>query len=125
MANLSKKEASSSVHYKKKRCEYDMKLLYAAPKGEASPLPKEPAVKHFTISKYSELYEVRARSKIMIRVTFTILKNGDILFLIPFVKRQPRDTMQALDSSLKLLAQIKNGTGSVSEFVYKSEWSDL
>ena len=79
------------------------------------PLPREPTVKHFTIAKYSGLYELRSKSKIMIRLIFTILEDGNILFLTPFVKKHKRNTMQALETSLKLLAQIDNGTCSVKE----------
>ena len=79
------------------------------------PLPREPLVKHFTIEKYSRLYELRAKSKVMVRIIFTILDNDDILFLTPFIKKHKRNTMQALDSSLKLLAQVNNGTCPVKE----------
>ena len=80
-----------------------------------TPLPCEPLVKHFSISKYSTLYELRARSTVMVRIIFTIREDGSILFLTPFVKKHSRNTMQALDASLKLLAQINNGTCSVQE----------
>ena len=79
------------------------------------PLPREPIVKHFTISKYNQLYELRSKSKIMVRIIFTISDNDDILFLTPFVKRHKRNTMTALDSSLKLLAHVGDGTYSVKE----------
>ena len=119
-----------------------MKLFYVAPEGESPPLlafldalepklrrklmgqfllllqpplPREPHVKHFTIARYSALYELRARSKVMVRIVFTIMDDGSILFLTPFIKRHSRNTMQALDASLKLLSQINGGTGSVKE----------
>jgi len=79
------------------------------------PLPGEPAVKHFTLEKYSRLYELRARSQIMVRIIFTLQDDGSILFLVPFVKTHTRNTMQALDSSLKLLKQIQTGDCLVSE----------
>ena len=79
------------------------------------PLPTEPTVKHFTIEKYSKLYELRARCQIMVRIIFTIRGDGSILFLVPFVKKHARNTMQALDSSLKLLKQIHFGDCLVSE----------
>ena len=81
------------------------------------PLPREPLVKHFTIEKYDRLYELRAKSKVMVRIIFTILDNGDILLLTPFIKKHKRNTMQALDSSLKLLAQVNNGIYSVKELI--------
>lgn len=45
---------------------------------------REPYVKHFGIERYQRLYELRAKSKNMIRITFTLTENGDILFLVPF-----------------------------------------
>jgi len=83
------------------------------------PLPREPTVKHFTIEKYRGLYELRARSKIMVRIIFTLQDDGSILFLTPFVKKDKRNTMQALDASLKLLAQIENGIYSTPEIPIK------
>lgn len=119
-----------------------MKVYYAAPAASPSPFLKflgtldhklrrklmtqlillittpnlgEPHVKHFTISKYSSLFELRTRSKIMVRIIFTIREDGDILLLEPFVKRHKRNTMQALDASLKLLRQIDSGNCSIQE----------
>jgi mRNA-degrading endonuclease RelE of RelBE toxin-antitoxin system len=79
------------------------------------PLPTEPTVKHFTIEKYGKLYELRARSQVMVRIIFTIQSDGSILFLAPFIKKHTRNTMQALDSSLKMLAQIQSGACGVKE----------
>jgi len=79
------------------------------------PLPTEPTVKHFTIEKYGKLYELRARSQVMVRIIFTIQSDGSILFLTPFIKKHTRNTMQALDSSLKMLAQIQSGACGVKE----------
>lgn len=67
---------------------------------------KEPHFKHFVLEKYSHLYEVREKGKILVRVIFTI-QDGDIILLEPFVKRQPRDTMKALEHSLRILADIR------------------
>jgi hypothetical protein len=69
----------------------------------------EPHVKHFTIAKYSLLYELRARSRIMVRIIFTVRRNNDIILLEPFVKRHRRNTVQALESSLRLLGEINTG----------------
>ena len=82
----------------------------------------EPHVKHFTISKYSNLFELRTRSKIMVRIIFTFCQNGDILLLEPFVKRHKRNTMQALDSSLRLLQQLDTGNLSLREFAIQENW---
>lgn len=57
---------------------------------------KEPHYKHFSIEKYRDFYELREKNRIVIRVIFTMLPNGEILLLHAFQKRQPRDTMRAL-----------------------------
>ena len=46
------------------------------------PLPREPTVKHFTIEKYSRLYELRAKSKVMVRIIFTMHDNNILLCVI-------------------------------------------
>ena len=81
---------------------------------------REPYVKHFGIERYRALYELRAKSRNLVRITFTLRENGDLLFLIPFIKRHRRDTMQALDASLRLLSQCKDGSCSVQELSIKS-----
>ena len=67
---------------------------------------KEPHIKHFVIERYGQLYELREKNKILVRIIFTIC-DGDILLLTPFVKRQKRDTMQALEASLNMLADVR------------------
>jgi len=86
------------------------------------PLPCEPHVKHFSIEKYNHLYELRTKSKIMIRIIFTIQNDKSILLLTPFIKKHKRNTMQALDSSLKLLAQVNDGTCAAKELRINSNW---
>ncbi len=82
---------------------------------------KEPYVKHFGIERYRALYELRAKSKNMIRITFTLTEEGDILFLVPFIKRRQRDTMQALEHSLRLLAQLRDHPDWAVEYIVKEE----
>lgn len=53
---------------------------------------REPYVKHFTLERYSSLYELRAKSKTLVRIIFTMTPDGDVLFLTPFVKQHRRDT---------------------------------
>lgn len=67
---------------------------------------REPHIKHFSIEKYSRFFEVREKSKILVRVIFTV-HGEDILLLAPFVKRQKRDTMRALEQSVRMLADIR------------------
>ena len=76
---------------------------------EMSPALGEPHVKHFTIAKYARLYELRTRSGIMVRIVYAIRSDGNIVLLVPFVKRHRRNTAQALESSLKLLDKIDAG----------------
>lgn len=54
---------------------------------------REPYVKHFTLERYSSLYELRAKSKTLVRIIFTMTPDGDVLFLTPFVKQHRRDTI--------------------------------
>ena len=79
------------------------------------PLPTEPTVKHLAIEKHSKLYELRARSVVMVRITFTIQRDGSILFLVPFIKRHTRNTVQALDASLNVLKQVSSGLCGIHE----------
>lgn len=72
-------------------------------------------VKHFTLERYSSLYELRAKSKTLVRIIFTMTPDGDVLFLTPFVKQHRRDTMQALESSLSLLDRMRDGSCSYQE----------
>lgn len=67
---------------------------------------KEPHYKHFVLEKYGQFYELREKYRILVRIIFTV-QDGDILLLTPFIKRQSRDTMKALEQSLKMLANIR------------------
>lgn len=67
---------------------------------------KEPHYKHFSLERYRDLYELREKNKVLVRIIFTI-RDGDIILLTPFIKRQPRDTMKALEQSLRMLADIR------------------
>lgn len=67
----------------------------------------EPHIKHFTIERYKELYELRIKAAgTMVRVIF-YEHNGDILLLYAFYKRDKRDTQKALEAALKLLYSYK------------------
>ena len=67
---------------------------------------KEPHFKHFALERYSEFYEMREKKKILVRVVFTFC-GEDILLLAPFVKRETRDTMRALERSISMLADVQ------------------
>ncbi len=81
---------------------------------------KEPHFKHFVLEKYSLLYELREKNKVLVRIIFTI-QDGDIILLAPFIKRQPRDTMKALEQSLRMLTEIRERPESAVSFELKKE----
>ena len=85
----------------------------------------EPHVKHFTISKYARFYELRTRSKQMVRIIFTLLPDGSALLLEPFIKRHQRNTMQALEASLATLRQIEAGEICVRELGLHRLWEEV
>ncbi len=82
---------------------------------------KEPHYKHFSIEKYRSLYELREKGRIVVRIIFTVCPNGDYLLLHAFVKRQKRDMMQALEHSLRLLAQFRDHPDWAVEYTVKEE----
>ena len=82
---------------------------------------KEPHYKHFSIEKYRSLYELREKGRVVVRIIFTICPNGDYLLLHAFVKRQKRDMMQALEHSLRLLAQLRDHPDWAVEYTVKEE----
>ena len=81
----------------------------------------EPQVKHFSIERYKMLYEYRERIRILVRIIFTLDKDGNIIILHPFVKRHDRNTMQALESSIRALGKIDENPDSLVEFQWKEE----
>ena len=82
---------------------------------------KEPHYKHFSIEKYRDFYELREKNRIVTRVIFTVRPDGEILLLHAFQKRQPRDTMQALERSLKLLTLFRDHPEHAVEYTVKEE----
>lgn len=81
---------------------------------------KEPHFKHFVLEKYSQLYELREKNKVLVRIIFTI-QDEDIILLAPCIKRQPRDAMRALDHSLRMLADIREHPECAVEFNLKED----
>lgn len=82
---------------------------------------KEPHYKHFSIEKYQALYEVREKGRVVVRIIFTPCPDGGYLLLHAFVKRQKRDMMQALEHSLRLLAQLREYPDYAVEYIVKEE----
>ena len=82
---------------------------------------REPHFKHFTLERYRDLYELRAWGKVLVRVIFTIRPNGEVILLHGFIKRQSRDTMQALEQSLNILARLRERPELAMEYIVKEE----
>ena len=70
---------------------------------------------------YRDIYELRERGKVLVRVIFTIRPNGEIVLLHAFVKRQSRDTMRALEQSLSVLTQLMEHPELVTEYKVREE----
>ena len=78
--------------------------------NEKNPLC-EPYVKHISIGRYRELYEIRMKvSGNMVRVLF-VKQGEDIVLLYAFYKRSGKDTEKALEAAFKMLSKIKNNNG--------------
>ncbi len=82
---------------------------------------KEPHYKHFSIERYRELYELREKGKVMVRIIFALCPGGGVVLLNAFAKRQKRDTMQALEQSLNILALLREHPEYAVEFKVKEE----
>lgn len=75
----------------------------------------EPHVKHFSIEKYRQLYELKIKAAgMMVRVIFYEYA-GEIILLHAFYKRDRKDTEKALDTALKRLTKITEAAGEVSQ----------
>ena len=82
---------------------------------------KEPHFKRFSLDRYRGLCELRVKSKVVIRIIFYPCSNGDVLLLHAFVKRQKRDTMQALEQSLRILDALRENPERTVEYKIKEE----
>ena len=81
---------------------------------------KEPHFKHFALERYSPFYELREKNKILVRIVFTVC-DGDILLLVPFVKKESRDTMRALEQSISMLADFRAHPDHAVNFTFREE----
>ena len=81
---------------------------------------KEPHFKHFALERYSDFYEMREKNKILVRVVFTFC-GEDILLLAPFIKKEPRDTMRALEQSISMLADVRRDSDYAVKYDFKEE----
>ena len=85
----------------KKKYEYILQIIT----DEKNQL-KEPYVKHFTIEKYRQLYELRLKAaKTMIRIIY-YKANDNIILLHAFHKKDKKDTEQALEYALKIIKAL-------------------
>ena len=82
---------------------------------------KGPHYKRFSLERYRDLCEVRIKSRICIRIVFYPCPNGDTLLLHAFVKRQKRDTMFALEESLRILDALREHPERTVEYRVKEE----
>ena len=96
-----------------KKLDYSLKCLVLS-KGKLS----EPQVKHFSIERYRQLYELREKAQVLLRVVFTLDEDGNIILLSPFIKRHKRNTNQALETSLKMLKDINKYPDSLREYKF-------
>ena len=85
----------------KKKYNFVLKLI-----AEDKNCMREPYVKHFAIEKYKQLYELRLKAaSAMVRIIF--YEVDDVIILLhAFVKRNRRDTEQALEYSLKIIERL-------------------
>ena len=81
---------------------------------------KEPHFKHVALERYSEFYEMREKNKILVRVVFTFC-GEDILLLAPFIKKESRDTMRALEQSISMLADVREHPDYAANYDFKEE----
>ena len=81
---------------------------------------KEPHFKHFALERYSDFYEMREKNKILVRVVFTFCGEG-ILLLAPFIKKESRDTMRALEQSISMLADVREHPDYAANYDFKEE----
>lgn len=106
---------SSNIKIKKK---FDFIVRYIADKKNQF---KEPYVKHFTIEKYKRLYELRLKATgTMVRIIFFNL-DEDVVLLHAFVKKDRRDTEQALEYSLKLIESIEEESEAIYDYLTEVE----
>lgn len=74
-----------------------------------------PHIKHFSLERYSRLYEMRLKvARVMVRIIF-YEHLGDIYFLHAFYKRDSKDTEKALETALKILGNACEPDGHIPE----------
>ena len=85
----------------KKKFEFILRLI-----ADENNQLKEPYVKHFSIEKYKRLYELRLKAAgTMVRIIY-YEEDKNIILLHAFIKKDKRDTEQALEHALKLIEKF-------------------
>lgn len=82
---------------------------------------REPHFKRFSLERYRDLCELRVKSKVLVRIIFCFRPNGHVLLLHGFIKRQKRDTMQALEQSIRILDALREHPERAVEYKIKEE----
>jgi len=98
----------------KNKLEYALKSM-AISQGRFT----EPLVKHFSIERYRQLYELREKARVLVRVIFALDGGGNVILLYPFIKRHKRNTNQALEISLAMLEEIGQNPHAVMEYPFQ------
>ena len=82
---------------------------------------REPHFKRFSLERYRDLCELRVKSKMLVRIIFYFCPNGQVLLLHGFIKRQKRDTMQALEQAIRILDTLREHPERAVEYKIKEE----
>ena len=82
---------------------------------------REPHFKRFSLERYRDLCELRVKSKMLVRIIFCFCPNGQVLLLHGFIKRQKRDTMQALEQAIRILDALREYPERAVEYKIKEE----
>ena len=82
---------------------------------------REPHFKRFSLERYRDLCELRVKSKMLVRIIFCFCPNGQVLLLHGFIKRQKRDTMQALEQAIRIPDALREHPERAVEYKIKEE----
>ena len=82
---------------------------------------REPHFKRFSVERYRDLCELRVKNKILVRIIFCYRPNGQVQLLHGFIKRQKRDTLQALEQSIRILDALREHLERAVEYKIKEE----
>ena len=96
----------------KKKFEFILRLI-----ADENNQLKEPYVKHFSIEKYKRLYELRLKAAgTMVRIIY-YEEDKNIILLHAFIKKDKRDTEQALEYALKLIEKLDRESQSPFDYL--------